>query len=63
MRQTEILSLFQKINAKLTSDDILNNLSESYSIRTIRVELANLKNLGYLDYVGETRAREWFLVK
>ena len=61
-RQQEILNLFEN-KPLLNSEEIMSLLNESLSIRLIRMELINLNKLGYLDYIGKTKARQWFLMK
>lgn len=61
-RQKEIIILFEK-HKELSSDEVKNLLKEPLSDRWIRNELMQLKEARYLDYVGETRSRKWFLVK
>lgn len=61
--QKKILNLFKlTVEEYLTNQDIHDKLNNMYSIRFLRIELLGLRNMGYIDYVGETRSRQWFLV-
>lgn len=61
-RQQEILNVF-KVKERLTTAEIEEKLNNRYQNRVIRLELTTLKNLNYVDYIGKTRIREWFLTK
>jgi len=62
IRQKEILTLLMQ-HKESTSSLIKHQLGDSVSERYIRKELSRLKDLGYIDYIGNTRARRWFLLK
>lgn len=59
IRQQEILALLKQ-HKELTSSTIKQMLSNSISERYILKELSHLKDLGYVSYIGNTRARKWF---
>lgn len=62
LRQQDILALFAK-HKELTNGMIKHMLNNTISERYILKELLQLKNLGYVNYTGNTRARKWFMLK
>jgi len=61
-RQTEILEILK--SKKLAPDEIINQLSNKVSARTLRRDLQILNEQGLIDAEGaEGWARRWFLKK
>jgi predicted HTH transcriptional regulator len=58
-RQREILALLK--NSALSPHEILINLKEKISDRTLRRDLQNLKEVGYVESEGQGKKLKWFL--
>jgi len=58
-RKQHILKLLQNIS--LSPNEILNQLQEVISDRTLRRDLQDLKDLGYVDNEGQGKKSRWFL--
>ena len=61
-QQKEVILLIEQHNS-LSTMELRDKLSFSPSERWVRDTLGKLKKLGYLDAVGQTTARKWFVVK
>jgi ATP-dependent DNA helicase RecG len=60
--QLEIITLLNKY-AQLSVEEMHRYLNNPPSMRWLRSELLHLRELGYVNYIGETRSRRWFLNK
>lgn len=61
-RQQEIISILKE-SGPLSPKIIGQQLSESITDRTLRLDLANLKSLGILNTQDQARATIWFVIK
>ena len=57
-RQHEIIN-FVKKQGKITLKELMNNLSENLSERTIQIELSKLRDLQILESLGFGRGSKW----
>jgi ATP-dependent DNA helicase RecG len=58
-RQQEIISILEASDG-LKAADMLKQLKDAPSARTLRDDLLELKKLGLIDFRGRTRAIVWF---
>lgn len=60
-RQTEILDILSH-RGELKMREILENLKDPPAERTLRDDLAKLRENGLIDFKGQTRSSTWFLI-
>ena len=61
-RQKNILKILS-ISRKMSVGDISNHLEDVPAARTLRDDLARLKEMGLIDLEGRAKTARWFLVK
>ncbi|MCE3237374.1 MAG: putative transcriptional regulator [Gammaproteobacteria bacterium] len=62
LRQKNILKILS-IGRKMSISDILSHLEDAPAMRTLRDDLARLKEKGLIDLEGRAKGARWFLVK
>ena len=61
-QQKEVITLIEQHHL-ISTIELRDKLSFSPSERWVRDTLGKLKKFGYVDVVGHTTARKWFLIK